>query len=85
MHGTSTNCLQLLKIGDVLREFDAQIGEYALVQTWCCGELSLLLKLIRRHVVEVAPTIMVLARTWSILLDECDALIDAGLDLSFGT
>ncbi|KAI6222041.1 Exocyst complex component 8 [Aphelenchoides besseyi] len=71
------------EILDVLNEFKTQPTEYCLVQQWSCGEMSLLLSLIRRHVIEVAPTMAVLARTWSILLVECDRLADAGIDLSF--
>ncbi|KAI6234482.1 Exocyst complex component 8 [Aphelenchoides fujianensis] len=63
------------EILDVLNGFLGQRSD--------CGELSLLLSLIRRHVVEVAPTIAVLARTWSILLNECERLTEAGIDLSF--
>ncbi|CEF64498.1 Exocyst complex component 8 [Strongyloides ratti] len=57
--------------------------QYALVLQWCSGELSLLLSLIRRHVIEVAPTMAVCAHTWRILINQCDKLVNIGLDLSF--
>jgi len=47
------------------------------------SELKLLLNLIRRNVVEVAPTMAVLAHTWRILMDQCRRLAEAGLDLTF--
>lgn len=45
--------------------------------------MSFLLSLIRRHVVEVAPTIAVLAHTWRILTSHCDQLVPIGVDLGF--
>lgn len=68
---------------EVAEEFKNQPKFYCLVLQWCSAELSLLLSLIRRNVIEIAPTMAVLARTWRILLTQCDKLTMLGLDLSF--
>uniref|UniRef100_A0A0N4Z8P5 Exo84_C domain-containing protein n=1 Tax=Parastrongyloides trichosuri TaxID=131310 RepID=A0A0N4Z8P5_PARTI len=75
--------LFITDIISVANEFVSQHPHYCLVLQWCSGELSLLLSLIRRHVVEVAPTMAVCAHTWRILINQCDKLISIGLDLSF--
>lgn len=71
------------EIIEVAEEFKNQPKCYCLVLQWSSAELSLLLSLIRRNVIEVAPTMAVLARTWGILLTQCDKLADLGIDLIF--
>ncbi|KAH7728570.1 Protein EXOC-8 a [Aphelenchoides avenae] len=71
------------EILDVCKEFSAQTQNYCLVLQWSSSELSVLLSLVRRHVVEVAPTMAVLAHAWRILVGQCDRLVPAGIDLSF--
>uniref|UniRef100_A0A914E4H4 Exocyst component Exo84 C-terminal domain-containing protein n=1 Tax=Acrobeloides nanus TaxID=290746 RepID=A0A914E4H4_9BILA len=71
------------EIVEVADEFKNQPKCYCLVLQWCSGELSLLLSLVRRNVIEVAPTMAVCVRTWCILLTQCDKLTVIGLDLSF--
>ncbi|CAD5208560.1 unnamed protein product [Bursaphelenchus xylophilus] len=68
---------------EVIKEFKSQIDDYCLVVQWACSELSLLLSLIRRHVLEVAPTMAVLTNAWRILAGELEVLRYEGLDLSF--
>ncbi|EJD74379.1 hypothetical protein LOAG_18298 [Loa loa] len=70
-------------ISDVVKEFLMQPGHFSLILHWCSAELSVMLSLIRRHVIEVAPTMAVLAHTWRILMVHCDNLIAVGVDLSF--
>ncbi|VDN01465.1 unnamed protein product [Thelazia callipaeda] len=70
-------------ISDVVKEFSMQPEHFSLILHWCSGELSILLSLIRRHVIEVAPTIAVLAHTWRILMTHCNSLTAVGVDLTF--
>ncbi|VIO96673.1 Uncharacterized protein BM_BM7247 [Brugia malayi] len=70
-------------ISDVVKEFLMQPEHFSLILHWCSGELSVMLSLIRKHVIEVAPTMAVLAHTWRILMIHCDNLITVGVDLSF--
>ncbi|KAM3721321.1 Exocyst complex component [Dirofilaria immitis] len=70
-------------ISDVVKEFLMQPEHFSLILHWCSGELSVMLSLIRKHVIEVAPTMAVLAHTWRILMTHCDNLIAVGVDLSF--
>ncbi|VDN59892.1 unnamed protein product [Dracunculus medinensis] len=70
-------------ISDVATEFTTQPEHYSLILQWCSNELSLMLSLIRRNVIEVAPTIAVLAHTWRILMSHCKSLCAIGIDLSF--
>ncbi|KAK6106541.1 Vps51/Vps67 family protein [Brugia pahangi] len=70
-------------ISDVVKEFLMQPEHFSLILHWCSGELSVMLSLIRKHVIEVAPTMAVLAHTWRILMMHCDNLITVGVDLSF--
>uniref|UniRef100_A0A915BQF9 Exocyst complex component 8 n=2 Tax=Parascaris univalens TaxID=6257 RepID=A0A915BQF9_PARUN len=70
-------------ISDVATEFTAQPEHFALILHWCSGELSVMLSLIRRHVIEVAPTMAVLAHTWRILMAHCESLVAIGVDLTF--
>ncbi|CAG9540323.1 unnamed protein product [Cercopithifilaria johnstoni] len=70
-------------ISDVVKEFLMQPEHFSLILHWCSGELSVMLSLIRRHVIEVAPTLAVVAHTWRILMAHCDSLIALGIDLSF--
>ncbi|VBB27067.1 unnamed protein product [Acanthocheilonema viteae] len=70
-------------ISDVIKEFLMQPEHFSLILHWCSGELSVMLSLIRRHVIEVAPTMAVVAHTWRILMTHCDSLIAVGVDLSF--
>ncbi|VDK65148.1 unnamed protein product [Onchocerca ochengi] len=70
-------------ISDVVKEFLMQPEHFSLILHWCSGELSVMLSLIRRHVIEVAPTMAVLAHTWRILMTHCENLIAIGVDLSF--
>ncbi|VDK45121.1 unnamed protein product [Anisakis simplex] len=70
-------------IADVATEFTMQPEHFALILHWCSGELSVMLSLIRRHVIEVAPTMAVLAHTWRILMAHCESLIAIGADLTF--
>ncbi|VDP13253.1 unnamed protein product [Onchocerca flexuosa] len=70
-------------ISDVVKEFLMQSEHFSLILHWCSGELSVMLSLIRRHVIEVAPTMAVLAHTWRILMTHCESLIAIGVDLSF--
>ncbi|CAD5206066.1 unnamed protein product [Bursaphelenchus okinawaensis] len=68
---------------EVITEFKKEKEDYCLVVQWACSELSLLLSLIRRHVLEVAPTMAVLTNAWRILAGELEILRYEGLDLSF--
>uniref|UniRef100_A0A915PWW9 Exocyst complex component 8 n=1 Tax=Setaria digitata TaxID=48799 RepID=A0A915PWW9_9BILA len=70
-------------ISDVVKEFSMQPEHFSLILHWCSGELSVMLSLIRRHVIAVAPTMAVLAHTWRILMTHCDSLVAVGVDLSF--
>lgn len=40
-------------ISDVVKEFLMQPEHFSLILHWCSGELSVMLSLIRRHVIEV--------------------------------
>ncbi|CAJ0574399.1 unnamed protein product, partial [Mesorhabditis spiculigera] len=68
---------------DVASEFHTQREHYCQVLQWCSIELGMLLSLVRRHVVEVAPTTAVLAYTWRILMQNCSELTSMGLQLNF--
>uniref|UniRef100_A0A0R3RQK9 Exocyst complex component 8 n=1 Tax=Elaeophora elaphi TaxID=1147741 RepID=A0A0R3RQK9_9BILA len=70
-------------ISDVVKEFMMQPEHFSLILHWCSGELSVMLSLIRRHVIEVAPTMAVVAHTWRILMTHCHSLTAVGVDLSF--
>ncbi|KJH41444.1 hypothetical protein DICVIV_12578 [Dictyocaulus viviparus] len=70
-------------VTDVASEFHAQPQYYCQVLQWCSGELSLLLSLVRRHVIEVAPAMTVLAFTWGILMETMNELTAMGLQLTF--
>ncbi|MFH4980791.1 hypothetical protein AB6A40_007500 [Gnathostoma spinigerum] len=75
--------LYLGTITDVVTEFASQQEHFSIILQWCSGELSLMLSLIRRNVIEVAPTMAVLAHTWRILMSHCESLIAIGADLTF--
>uniref|UniRef100_A0A0N5AU38 Exocyst complex component 8 n=1 Tax=Syphacia muris TaxID=451379 RepID=A0A0N5AU38_9BILA len=68
---------------DVANEFSTQPEYFALILRWFSEELSLMLSLIQRHVIEVAPTMAVLAHTWRILMTQFERLRLAGADLTF--
>ncbi|KAI3409981.1 hypothetical protein GPALN_006347 [Globodera pallida] len=68
---------------DVCQELAPHRDQLCQVLTWSSRELSVLLSLIRRHVIEVAPTMAVLTHTWRILMSKCAQLVPIGLDLSF--
>ncbi|KAJ1373217.1 hypothetical protein KIN20_035570 [Parelaphostrongylus tenuis] len=70
-------------VTDVASEFHTQPQYYCQVLQWCSGELSLLLSLVRRHVIEVAPAMTVLAFTWGILMETMDELTAMGIQLTF--
>lgn len=70
-------------IVEVCTELSQHGPQLCLVLAWSSRELSVLLSLIRRHVIEVAPTMAVLTNTWRILMGKCAQLIPIGLDLSF--
>ncbi|VDM55059.1 unnamed protein product [Angiostrongylus costaricensis] len=70
-------------VTDVASEFHSQPQYYCQVLQWCSGELSLLLSLVRRHVIEVAPAMTVLAFTWGILMETMDELTAMGIQLTF--
>uniref|UniRef100_A0AC35TYL8 Exocyst complex component 8 n=1 Tax=Rhabditophanes sp. KR3021 TaxID=114890 RepID=A0AC35TYL8_9BILA len=75
--------LFITDIGNLAKEFEKQSEHFCLIIQWCSGELSLLLSLIRRSVIETAPTMAVLAHTWNILLSQCNILVNLGMDLEF--
>ncbi|KAL3084942.1 hypothetical protein niasHS_010011 [Heterodera schachtii] len=68
---------------EVCQELSPHRDQLCQVLTWSSRELSVLLSLIRRHVIEVAPTMAVLTHTWRILMSKCAQLVPIGLDLSF--
>ncbi|KAL6731999.1 hypothetical protein Aduo_002808 [Ancylostoma duodenale] len=70
-------------VTDVASEFHSQPQYYCQVLQWCSGELSMLLSLVRRHVIEVAPAMTVLAFTWGILMKTMDELTAMGVQLTF--
>ncbi|KHJ91399.1 hypothetical protein OESDEN_08737 [Oesophagostomum dentatum] len=70
-------------VTDVASEFHSQPQYYCQVLQWCSGELSMLLSLVRRHVIEVAPAMTVLAFTWGILMKTMDELTSMGVQLTF--
>ncbi|PIO62194.1 hypothetical protein TELCIR_16259, partial [Teladorsagia circumcincta] len=70
-------------VTDVASEFHSQPQYYCQVLQWCSGELSVLLSLVRRHVIEVAPAMTVLAFTWGILMKTMDELTSMGVQLTF--
>nr|CDJ83772.1 Vps51 Vps67 and Pleckstrin homology domain containing protein [Haemonchus contortus] len=73
-------------VTDVASEFHSQPQYYCQVLQWCSGELSILLSLVRRHVIgflEVAPAMTVLAFTWGILMKTMDELTSMGVQLTF--
>ncbi|WKX92217.1 hypothetical protein Q1695_010332 [Nippostrongylus brasiliensis] len=70
-------------VTDVASEFHSQPQYYCQVLQWCSGELSILLSLVRRHVIEVAPAMTVLAFTWGILMKTMDELTTMGVQLTF--
>uniref|UniRef100_A0AC35FNL0 Exocyst component Exo84 C-terminal domain-containing protein n=1 Tax=Panagrolaimus sp. PS1159 TaxID=55785 RepID=A0AC35FNL0_9BILA len=68
---------------DVANGAKSQPKNLCLMLQFASSEMKLLLNLIRRNVIEVAPTIAVLSHTWRILDQQCRKLSDAGLDLNF--
>uniref|UniRef100_A0A0K0DDU7 Exocyst complex component 8 n=1 Tax=Angiostrongylus cantonensis TaxID=6313 RepID=A0A0K0DDU7_ANGCA len=70
-------------VTDVASEFHSQPQYYCQVLQWCSGELSLLLSLVRRHVIEIAPAMTVLAFAWGILMETMDELTAMGIQLTF--
>uniref|UniRef100_A0A914HD47 Exocyst component Exo84 C-terminal domain-containing protein n=1 Tax=Globodera rostochiensis TaxID=31243 RepID=A0A914HD47_GLORO len=68
---------------EVCQELAPHRDQLCQVLTWSSRELSVLLSLIRRHVIEVAPTMAVLTHAWRILMSKCAQLVPIGLDLSF--
>uniref|UniRef100_A0A914XW95 Exocyst component Exo84 C-terminal domain-containing protein n=1 Tax=Panagrolaimus superbus TaxID=310955 RepID=A0A914XW95_9BILA len=68
---------------DVASGAKSQPKNLCLMLQFASSEMKLLLNLVRRNVIEVAPTIAVLAHTWRILDQQCQKLSEAGLDLSF--
>ncbi|CAJ0962631.1 unnamed protein product, partial [Mesorhabditis belari] len=77
------SALYCTAVADVATEFRSQPEHYCQVLQWCSIELSMLLSLVRRHVIEVAPTTAVLAYTWRILMQSCDELTSMGVQLTF--
>uniref|UniRef100_A0A183GJR3 Exo84_C domain-containing protein n=1 Tax=Heligmosomoides polygyrus TaxID=6339 RepID=A0A183GJR3_HELPZ len=70
-------------VTDVASELHSQPQYYCQVLQWCSGELSVLLSLVRRHVIEVAPAMTVLAFTWGILMKTMEELTTMGIQLTF--
>lgn len=70
----------IIEVCSELSQYRAQL---CLVLAWSSRELNVLLSLIRRHVIEVAPTMAVLTNAWRILIGKCSRLTAIGLDLSF--
>jgi hypothetical protein len=68
---------------EMCKEFSEQIDYYPLILQWSFRELNVLISLVRRHVLEAAPTMTVLAHTWRILTGKCALLAASGIDLSF--
>lgn len=68
---------------DVSKSVISQPNSLCQMLQFASSELKLLLSLVRRNVVEVAPTMAVLAHTWRILLEQCRRLAESGLDLTF--
>ncbi|CAD6184543.1 unnamed protein product [Caenorhabditis auriculariae] len=70
-------------VADIANEYRSQPQYYCQVLQWCSYELSTLLALIKRHVIEVAPTMAVLAYTWKYLMQTMHELTTIGVHLSF--
>jgi len=70
-------------IVEVRKEFLGQTDYYPLILQWSSREMSILILLVRRHVIDVSPTITVLAHTWRILMGKCQILASNGIDLIF--
>uniref|UniRef100_A0A915N0A6 Exocyst complex component 8 n=1 Tax=Meloidogyne javanica TaxID=6303 RepID=A0A915N0A6_MELJA len=70
-------------IVEVCTELSIYPKQLCLIIAWSSRELGILLSLIRKNVIEVAPTMAVLTNTWRILVGKCSHLSYIGLDLSF--
>ncbi|CAI5438429.1 unnamed protein product [Caenorhabditis angaria] len=70
-------------VNDISNEYRSMPQYYCQVLQWCSYELSTLLTLIRRHVIEVAPAIAVLAYTWKYVMTTMDELTAIGVHLNF--
>ncbi|CAL2027513.1 unnamed protein product [Caenorhabditis brenneri] len=70
-------------VSDIANEFRSMPQYYCQVLQWCSYELSTLLNLIRRHVIEVAPAIAVIAYTWKNVMHTMEDLTAIGVHLNF--
>ncbi|CAI2292697.1 unnamed protein product [Caenorhabditis sp. 36 PRJEB53466] len=70
-------------VSDIANEYRSMPQFYCQVLQWCSCELSTLLTLIRRHVIEVAPAIAVIAYTWKHVMHTMDDLTAIGVHLNF--
>ncbi|CAO4363640.1 unnamed protein product [Caenorhabditis nigoni] len=70
-------------VSDIANEFRSMPQYYCQVLQWCSYELSTLLNLIRRHVIEVAPAIAVIAYTWKNVMHTMEDLTVIGVHLNF--
>ncbi|CAB3410671.1 unnamed protein product [Caenorhabditis bovis] len=70
-------------VSDIANEYRAMPQYYCQVLQWCSYELSTLLSLIRRHVIEVAPAIAVLAYAWKYVMHTMNDLTAIGVHLNF--
>lgn len=77
------SCLFINDIVEVCTELSIYPKQLCLTIAWSSRELGILLSLIRKNVIEVAPTMAVLTNTWRILVGKCSHLFHIGLDLSF--
>uniref|UniRef100_A0A8R1I7S7 Exo84_C domain-containing protein n=1 Tax=Caenorhabditis japonica TaxID=281687 RepID=A0A8R1I7S7_CAEJA len=70
-------------VSDIANEFRSMPQYYCQVLQWCSYELSMLLFLIRRHVIEVAPAIAVISYTWKNVMHTMEELTAIGVHLNF--
>ncbi|KAF8367628.1 exoc-8 [Pristionchus pacificus] len=68
---------------DILNDFGTEPAHFCQVLQFCSKEMSTLLTLVRKHVIEVVPTMKILSRTWTILSKVCDDMTAFGAQLTF--
>jgi hypothetical protein len=68
---------------DVIAELHGQPEHGAVLLQWTSQELSAMIALVRRQVIDLNPSMAVLAHTYRIVNEHCKQLPAAGIDLSF--
>ncbi|GMR56445.1 hypothetical protein PMAYCL1PPCAC_26640 [Pristionchus mayeri] len=68
---------------DVLNDFATEPAHFCQVLQFSSKEMSTLLILVKKHVIEVVPTMKILSRTWTILSKVCDDMTAFGAQVTF--